>query len=74
MVYNENKSCIRIYENKLLKPLEELDLKEGQEVETEFKGKRELGKKDILAYAGILGPDEEEKLFERQKGEPFPAG
>ncbi len=54
-----------VYENKVLKPLEKLDLREGEEVEIEFKEKTEFGKKDILAYAGIFKDltDEEEKLF-----------
>lgn len=54
-----------IYENKVLKPLEKLDLREGEEVEIELKEKTEFGKKDILAYAGIFKDftDEEEKLF-----------
>ncbi|MBE8539383.1 antitoxin AF2212-like protein [Geoglobus acetivorans] len=38
------------YEKGVLKPLEELNLKEGEEVEIEIRRK----KADILKYAGIL--------------------
>jgi len=51
------------YEDKVLRPLEELGLKEGEEVEIERKilGER----RDILRYAGILKGmnEEEEKIF-----------
>jgi predicted DNA-binding antitoxin AbrB/MazE fold protein len=55
------------YEDKVLKPLEELELKEGEEVEIEVKEKRVLGGKgEILRYAGLLKDmnEEEEKIFE----------
>ena len=42
-----------VYENKILKPLEKLELEEGEEVEIELK-RREGKKRDILRYAGIL--------------------
>ena len=41
-----------IYENKVLKPLEELDLKEGEEVEVEIK-------KPIKKFHGKLGVKKE---------------
>ena len=48
------------YEKGVLKPLEELNLREGEEVEIEIKRK-----KDILKYAGILKDlsDEEIEIF-----------
>ena len=55
------------YENKVLKPLERLDLEAGEEVEIEVKERKVLGgKRDILRYAGILKDmdKEEEKIFE----------
>ncbi|MFP3909631.1 MAG: antitoxin family protein [Halobacteriota archaeon] len=54
-----------IYENKVLKPLQKLDLREGEEVEIELKEKRKFSKKDLMAYAGIFNDltDEEEKMF-----------
>jgi predicted DNA-binding antitoxin AbrB/MazE fold protein len=55
-----------VYENEVLKPLERLDLKEGEEVEIELKERRAFsGKRDILRYAGILKDldKEEEKRF-----------
>ncbi len=55
------------YENKVLKPLEGLDLEEGEDVEVEVKERKVLGgKRDILRYAGILKDmnEEEEKIFE----------
>ena len=54
-----------VYENKILKPLEKLELEEGEEVEIELK-RREGKKRDILRYAGILKDlsEEEEKLFQ----------
>jgi predicted DNA-binding antitoxin AbrB/MazE fold protein len=53
-----------VYENNMLKPLEKLDLKEGEEVEIELKRKGEK-KRDILSYAGLLNDlsEEEERLF-----------
>ncbi|CAD7772862.1 hypothetical protein FHEFKHOI_01321 [Candidatus Methanoperedenaceae archaeon GB50] len=50
-----------VYEDNVLKPLEKLDLKEGEEVEIEIKKRR-----DILKYAGILKDlsEEEEKIFQ----------
>jgi len=56
-----------IYENEVLKPLEKLDLKEGEEVEIEVRGRGiAVGKRGILRYAGILKDlsEEEEKLFQ----------
>jgi len=55
-----------IYENNVLKPLEKLALKEGEEVEIEVKKKGISSKKNILKYAGILKDlnEKEEKLFE----------
>ena len=49
------------YEKGVLKPLEELNLREGEEVEIEIKRK----KADILKYAGILKDlsDEEIEMF-----------
>ena len=49
------------YEKGVLKPLEELNLREGEEVEIEIKRK----KVDILKYAGILKDlsDEEIEMF-----------
>jgi len=49
------------YEKGILKPVEELNLKEGEEVEIEIKRKGE----DILKYAGILKDlsDEEIDMF-----------
>jgi len=55
------------YENKVLKPLEGLDLEAGEEVEIEVKERKVLGeRRDILSYAGILKDmnKEEEKIFE----------
>jgi len=55
------------YENKVLKPLEGLDLEGGEEVEIEVKERKVFGgKRDILRYAGILKDmnEEEEKIFE----------
>ena len=55
-----------IYEEGILKPLEKLDLKEGEEVEIELKERKILGeRRDILRYAGILKDmnEEEEKIF-----------
>lgn len=54
-----------VYENKILKPLEKLELEEGEEVEIELK-RREGKKRDILRYAGILKDlsEEEEKIFQ----------
>ncbi len=55
-----------IYEEGILKPLEKLDLKEGEEVELELKERKAFsGKRDILRYAGILKylSEEEEKIF-----------
>ena len=54
------------YEDKVLKPLEELGLEEGEEVEIEVKERKILGgRRDILRYAGILKDmsKEEEKIF-----------
>jgi len=54
------------YENKVLKPLEGLDLEAGEEVEIEVKERKVLGeRRDILSYAGILKDmnEEEEKIF-----------
>jgi len=54
------------YEDKVLKPLEELGLEEGAEVEIELKERKILGeRRDILKYAGILKDmnEEEEKIF-----------
>ena len=54
------------YEDKVLRPLEELGLKEGEEVEIEVKERKILGeRRDILRYAGILKGmnEEEEKIF-----------
>lgn len=53
-----------VYENEVLKPLEKLELEEGEEVEIELK-RKEGKKQDILRYAGILKDldEEEEKLF-----------
>jgi predicted DNA-binding antitoxin AbrB/MazE fold protein len=53
------------YENKILKPLEKLELEEGEEVEIELKGREEL-KRDILRYAGILKDlsEKEEAIFQ----------
>ena len=49
------------YEKGVLKPLEELNLREGEEVEIEIKRK----KAEILKYAGILKDlsDEEIEMF-----------
>ena len=49
------------FEKGILRPLEKLDLREGEEVEIEIK-RRE---KDILKYAGILKDlsDQEMELF-----------
>jgi len=54
-----------VYENKILKPLEKLELEEGEEVEIELKRKGEQ-KRDILSYAGILKDlsEEEERIFQ----------
>jgi predicted DNA-binding antitoxin AbrB/MazE fold protein len=55
------------YEDRVLKPMEKLDLKEGEEVEIDVKKRRMFGEKgDILRYAGILKDlnDEEEKIFQ----------
>ena len=55
------------YEDKVLKPLEGLDLEAGEEVEIEVKERKILGeRRDILRYAGILKDmnEEEEKIFE----------
>jgi predicted DNA-binding antitoxin AbrB/MazE fold protein len=54
-----------VYENETLKPLEKLELEEGEEVEIELKRRKEL-KRDILRYAGILKDlnEEEEKIFQ----------
>lgn len=54
-----------VYENKILKPLEKLELEEGEEVELELKRKGEQ-KRDILRYAGILKDlsEEEERLLQ----------
>jgi predicted DNA-binding antitoxin AbrB/MazE fold protein len=55
-----------IYEEGILKPLEKLDLKEGEEVELELKERKAFsGKRDFLRYAGILKDlsEEEEKIF-----------
>jgi len=57
------------YENKVLKPLEELNLEEGEEVEIEIKRKKDK-KEDILKYAGILkdlSDEEIEAFFEATK-------
>ena len=53
------------YENEMLKPLEKLELEEGEEVEIELKGREEL-KRDILRYAGILKDlsEKEEAIFQ----------
>ena len=54
------------YEDKVLKPLEELGLEEGEEVEIELKERKILGeRRDILRYAGILKDmsKEEDKIF-----------
>mgnify|MGYP000748819327 CR=1 FL=1 len=50
-----------VYEDNVLKPLEPVDLEEGEEVEIEIKKRR-----DILKYAGILKDlsEEEEKIFQ----------
>ena len=57
-----------VYENRILKPLEKLELEEGEEVEIEIELKRrgEGKKRDILSYAGLLKDlnDEEERLLE----------
>jgi len=54
-----------VYENKILKPLEKLELEEGEEVEIELKRRGEK-KRDILRYAGILKDlsEEEERIFQ----------
>ena len=55
-----------MYEDKVLKPLEELGLEEGEEVEIELKERKILGeRRDILRYAGILKDmsKEEDKIF-----------
>jgi predicted DNA-binding antitoxin AbrB/MazE fold protein len=54
------------YEDKVLKPLGEVELQEGDEVEIEVKGRKTSGGgRDILRYAGILRNmnEEEEKIF-----------
>jgi predicted DNA-binding antitoxin AbrB/MazE fold protein len=55
-----------VYENKILKPLEKLELEEGEEVELELKRKDQEQKRDILRYAGILKDlsEKEERLFQ----------
>ena len=52
-----------VYEDNVLKPLEPVDLEEGEEVEIEVKKKK---RRDILKYAGILKDlsEEEEKIFQ----------
>jgi len=54
-----------IYEAGILKPLRELDLNEGAEVEIELEERTVFcGKRDILRYAGILKDlNEEEKII-----------
>jgi len=55
-----------VYKNEVLKPMERLDLKEGEEVVIEMKERKAFGRKeDILRYAGILKDlsEEEEKIF-----------
>ncbi len=53
-----------IYENKVLKPLEKLNLEEGEKVEIELRRRDKL-KRDILKYAGMLKLSEkEEKIFQ----------
>ena len=52
-----------IYKNKVLKPLEKLNLEEGETVEIELR-RKEKTKRDILKYAGMLRlSEEEEKIF-----------
>lgn len=55
-----------VYENRILKPLEKLELEEGEEVEIELKRSGEGKKRDILSYAGLLQDlsEEEERLLE----------
>ncbi len=54
-----------VYEHEILKPLEKLELEDGEEVEIELKrkGDKERG---ILQYAGLLKDlnEEEERLFQ----------
>jgi predicted DNA-binding antitoxin AbrB/MazE fold protein len=54
-----------VYENEILKPLEKLELEDGEEVEIELrrKGAKEH---DILRYAGLLKDlsEEEERLLQ----------
>lgn len=54
-----------IYEAGILKPLRELDLNEGAEVEIELDERTVFsGKRNILSYAGILKDlNEEEKII-----------
>ena len=54
-----------VYGENVLKPLEKVDLEEGEVVEIELKRKGG-SKQDILRYAGILKDlsEEEEKIFQ----------
>ncbi len=53
-----------IYKNKVLKPLEKLNLEEGETVEIELR-RREKFKREILKYAGMLRLSEkDEKIFQ----------
>ena len=57
-----------VYENKILNPLEKLELEEGEEVEIELKRSGKGKKRDILSYAGLLKDlsEEEERLLEEE--------
>lgn len=53
-----------IYENRVLKPLDKLDLEEGEKVEIVLR-RREKLKRDILKYAGMLRLSEKaERIFQ----------
>lgn len=54
-----------IYENKVLKPLEQLNLEEGETVEIELRRKEKI-KRDILKYAGMLRLSEKEETIFRE--------
>jgi predicted DNA-binding antitoxin AbrB/MazE fold protein len=61
-----------VYENEILKPLEKLELEDGEEVEIELK--RKGGKEqDILRYAGLLKDlsEEEERLLQEAMRKAF---
>jgi len=52
-----------VYKNKVLNPLEKLNLEEGETVEIELRRKEKI-KRDILKYAGMLRLSEkEERIF-----------